>query len=62
MRIMLLLFSLITPHQIIYAVCDIIQDQLNDSEKSVVKFIAIISATLFYANSSANAVLLKDKR
>ena len=51
MRIVLLTFSLITPHQIIYAVRDIIQDQLNDSKKSVVKFIAIISATLLYANS-----------
>ena len=59
---MLLIFSLIMRHQIIYAVSDIIQDQLNDSEKSVVTFIAIISATLFYANSSANAILFKDKR
>ena len=57
MRIMLLLCFFITPHQIIYVVRGIIQDQLNDSGKAVVEFIAVISATLFYANSSANAIL-----
>ena len=56
-RIMLLLCFFVTPHQIIYVVRDIVQDQLNDSGKSVVEFIAVISATLFYANSSANAIL-----
>ena len=57
MRIMLLLCFFVTPHQIIYVVRDIVQDKLNDSGKSVVEFIAVISATLFYANSSANAIL-----
>ena len=57
MRIMLLLCFFITPHQIIYVVRDIIQDQLNDSGKSVVEFIAVLSATLFYANSTANAIV-----
>ena len=57
MRIMLLLCFFITPHQIIYVIRGIIQDQLNDSGKAVVELIAVISATLFYANSSANAIL-----
>ena len=61
MRIMLLLCFFITPHQIIYVVRDIVQDQLNDSGKSVVEFIAVISATLFYANSSTNAILFLTK-
>ena len=58
MRIMLLLCFFITPHQIIYIVRDITQNQLNDSRKSVVEFIAVISTPLFYANSSANAILV----
>ena len=57
MPIMLLLCFFITPHHIIYVVRDITQNQLNDSE-SAVGFIAVISATSFYANSSANAILL----
>ena len=55
---MLLLCFFITPHQIIYIVRDITQNQLNDSRKSVVEFIAVISTPLFYANSSANAILV----
>ena len=49
----------ITPHQMIYVVRDITQNQLNDSGKSVVEFIAVIvvvefiaviSTPFFYAN------------
>ena len=59
MRIMLLLCFFITPHHIIYVVRDITQNQLNDSGKSVVEFIAVIvvvefiaviSTPFFYAN------------
>ena len=57
MRIMLLFCGFITPHLLIYVLREIIQDKLNEHEKSWVDFFSVISWIVLYTNSFANAVL-----
>ena len=57
MRIMLLFCGFITPHLLIYVLREIIQDKLNEHEKTWVDFFSVISWIVLYTNSFANAVL-----
>lgn len=54
---MLLFCGFITPHLLIYVLREIIQDKLNEHEKSWVDFFSVISWIVLYINSFANAVL-----
>ena len=57
MRIMLLFSGFITPHLFIYVSREIIQDKLNEHEKSLADFFSVTSWIVLYINSFANAVL-----
>ena len=57
MRIMLLLCLFLTPHLVMSVLREIIQDQLNVDDRSILEFISFISLVLVYVNSSANAIL-----
>ena len=57
MRIMLLFCGFITPHLLIYVSREIIEDKLNEHEKSLVDFFSVTSWIVLYTNSFANAVL-----
>ena len=57
MRIMLLLCFFIIPHIVMPVLGEMIQDQLNVDDKSILEFISFISLVLVYVNPSANAIL-----
>ena len=57
MQMMILSCIFTSPHLVLYIVREIIVDQLNDYERSIVEFVSFISLILTFANSRANAVL-----
>ena len=57
MQIMLLLCLFLTPHLVLSVLRELIQDQLNVDDRSILEFISFISLVLVYVNPSANAIL-----
>ena len=56
MRIMLFLCFFLTSHLVMSVLREIIQDQLNVDDRSIIEFISFISLVLVYVNPSANAI------
>ena len=57
LQIMILLCIFTAPHLGVYIVREIIVDDLNDYERSIIEFVSFISLISAFANSFVNAVL-----
>ena len=55
---MILLCIFTAPHLGVYIVREIIVDDLNDYERSIIEFVSFISLISAFANSFVNAVLV----